>query len=60
MAANIHAQIDGLKQIVQRVKPWHLSKSGAVIRESEGRHLLDMVRDALETLQEIDRREIDI
>jgi len=52
MTAPIHRIIEGLKQIELRVTPRALSKSGCVVREQEGKFLLEMVADARVLLEQ--------
>jgi hypothetical protein len=56
MTAPLSRIIEGLRTIERKVTPHSLARSGAVVRESEGHFLLDMVADARETLEEIERR----
>jgi hypothetical protein len=55
MAASLANQITGLRTLARVVSPRHLMKSGAVARESEAVHLLDMIKDAAETLDRLER-----
>lgn len=57
MSQSLGSIIDGLRQIERRVKPLHLTRSGAIIREAEARHLLQMVADAREVLERVERCE---
>jgi len=51
MTAPLSRQIEALKTIELRVKPFHLVKSGAVVREAEAKFLLEMIADARHTLE---------
>lgn len=55
MSTSLGAIIDGLRQIERRVTPRQLAKTGAIVREAEARHLLQMVADARETLERVER-----
>lgn len=50
MTAPVGNQIDALKVLVRRISARSLMKVSAM-RESEAQHILDMVRDAAETLE---------
>lgn len=53
MTAPLTRIIEGLRTIEKRVTAHHLAKSGAVVREQEGRFLLEMVSDARELLENL-------
>jgi hypothetical protein len=55
MSASLANQINGLRTIARTVSPRHLMRSGAVSRESEAIHLLDMIKDAADTLEQLER-----
>ena len=57
MSAPISQQIDGLRILAKRMSPRQLMKSGAIARESEALHLINMIRDAAETLENLERGE---
>lgn len=50
--STLGAQADGLKNLARILRTQHLVKSGA--RESEAKHLIDMLKDAAETLRELE------
>jgi hypothetical protein len=52
MTAPIHQQVDGLKVLARVLSPRQLMKAGAIARESEAAHLLLMLKDAAQTLEE--------
>lgn len=58
MTAPIHQQIDGLRVLARILSPSQLKRVGSISRESEAVHLIKMIKDAAETLQE-QEREID-
>jgi hypothetical protein len=58
MSAPIHQQIDGLRVLARVLSPSQLKKAGSISRESEAIHLINMLKDAAETLEE-QEREID-
>jgi hypothetical protein len=51
MSAPISMQVDGLRVLAKRLSAVHLVRSGAVARKPEAEHLIDMLRDAAETLE---------
>ena len=55
MTAPVHQQIDGLRVLARLLSPSQLKKAGAIARESEAIHLINMVKDAAETLEEQER-----
>lgn len=60
MGAPIHMQAEALRVLATRLKPQHLMKSGAVVRQSEADHLVLMLKDASETLSDVAAgREVD-
>ncbi len=46
MNAPVSQILAGLDVIERRITPHHLIKSGAVTKESEAKHLLEMIREA--------------
>lgn len=52
MTAPVHQQIDGLKVLARVLSPRQLMRAGAIARESEATHLLLMLKDAAQTLEE--------
>lgn len=50
MTAPVSQQIDGLRVLARNLSPRQLMKCGAIGRESEAVHLLNMIKDAAETL----------
>jgi len=54
--STIGAQINGLKTLSRVLSTAHLKRSGAVARESEATHLLEMLKDAALTLEEANNR----
>lgn len=59
MGAPLRMQAEALRILAERVRPQHLMKSGAVVRESEANHLVMMLKDAAQTLDEVERGEYD-
>lgn len=56
MTAPVHQQVDGLKVLARVLSPRQLMKAGAIHRESEATHLLTMLKDAAQTLEEANNR----
>jgi len=52
-------QIEALRILGNKVTPHHLVRSGAVPREVEAKHLLDMLEDARQSLEEYRDLEVD-
>lgn len=57
MSAPLSQQIDGLRVLARNLSARHLMRSGAVGRESEASHLVMMLKDAVDTLERIERGE---
>lgn len=51
MSAPVSMQVDALRCLAKVLSPRHLMRSGAVARESEAKHLVQMIKDAAETLE---------
>lgn len=56
MTAPVHQQVDGLKTLARVLSPRQLMKAGAIARESEASHLLMILKDAAETLEQANNR----
>jgi len=50
-------QIEALRILGNKVTPHHLVRSGAVPREVEAKHLIDLLKDAEQSLKEYRDRE---
>lgn len=50
MSAPVSMQVDGLRVLARSLSSSHLVRSGAVSRKSEAEHLINMLKDAAETL----------
>lgn len=57
MSAPLSQQIDGLRVLARNLTARHLMRCGAVSRESEASHLVLMLKDAVETLERVERGE---
>lgn len=56
MTAPVTQQVDGLRALIRCLSPRQLMKAGAIHRESEASHILMMLKDAAETLEQANNR----
>ena len=52
MSSPVSMQVDGLRVLSRSLSSSHLVRSGAVSRKAEADHLINMLKDAAETLAE--------
>lgn len=57
MSTPVYQQIDGLRVLARILSPSQLRKAGCIARESEAIHLINMLKDAIETLDRVERGE---
>jgi hypothetical protein len=57
MSSPVHMQTDGLRVLSRQLNARLMVKLGVVIRESEATHLLNMLKDSVDTLERMERGE---